>query len=66
MSNREVNVPVLPLCDICGEEAHYDAKTKLGYWAYLCEDCYKVLGVGLGLGRGQRLIVAEPAATVVG
>jgi len=44
-------------CDICGKEAKYDAKTKAGPWGYLCEGCFKVHGVGLGLGKGQRLVV---------
>lgn len=66
MSNREVVVPELPRCDICGNEAHYDARTNIGCWMYLCEDCHKVLGVGLGMGRGQKLILAEPAVEVAG
>lgn len=41
MGNREAVVPELPKCDICGQEAHYDARTKLGFWANLCDDCYE-------------------------
>lgn len=47
----------LPMCDIChSKKAAYDAKTVHGPWAYLCESCFKKVGVGLGLGKGQKLI----------
>jgi len=36
-----------------------DGKTVLGYWAYMCEEHFHSLGVGLGLGRGQRLITIK-------
>ena len=31
-------VPLLdiPDCDLCGKPAKYDAKTKMGAWAYVC------------------------------
>jgi hypothetical protein len=35
--------------------ATVDGKTKMGPWAYMCEDCHTVYGVGLGVGKGQRL-----------
>lgn len=45
-----------PTCDYCGQsKAHYDAKTKHGPWAYLCEECFQKIGIGLGLGKGQKL-----------
>jgi len=49
-------------CDVphCDEEALYDAKTIYGPWGYLCQHHFDVLGVGLGMGKGQRLIVKEP------
>jgi hypothetical protein len=56
-SNSEVEVEVLPRCELCTEPAHYDAATKIGPWAYLCEEHYSVHGVGLGTGKGQRLVV---------
>jgi len=43
-------------CDICGSKAVYDAKTVFGPWAYLCEDHFNILGLGLGLGKGQRIV----------
>jgi hypothetical protein len=52
----------LPNCDLCSEAgtttpAGYDAKTKRGPWGYLCEGHYKIHGIGLGLGKGQKLRV---------
>jgi hypothetical protein len=46
-----------PLCDFCKAEAQFDAKTKAGPWAYLCLACYKLHGIGLGTGYGQRLLL---------
>jgi len=47
-------------CDFCGDTAKYDGRTKLGPWAYMCQECFKRHGIGLGLGKGQRLIVVKP------
>lgn len=56
MPNRtETYVEKLPKCDFCPKEAAYDARTKMGPWAYMCEECFKKYGVGLGVGRGQKL-----------
>ena len=52
----------LPDCDICGEPARYDAKTKQGPWGYLCPDHFSSMGVGLGTGRGQELLLAGEAS----
>lgn len=42
-----------------GVPAHYDGATIHGPWAYMCETHFESDGIGLGLGRGQRLIVTE-------
>ena len=52
----------LPLCDFPHEgskpSAAYDAKTRQGPWAYMCEEHFKSDGLGkLGLGLGQKLEV---------
>lgn len=59
-------VQVLPECDICRYvknvtkvTAHYDGKTTLGPWANMCDECFEEYGVGLGTGRGQKLILAD-------
>jgi hypothetical protein len=48
-------------CDFCEKQAHYDGRTnQKGIWAYMCEDHFRQYGVGLGLGKGQRLILVDP------
>lgn len=61
MSN-EVLIDQYPDCDLClgrgaTTEAHYDAATVFGAWGYLCEEDFKRYGVGLGTGKGQRLVL---------
>lgn len=53
----KVMVNEFPFCEMndCKEEAHYDAKTVLGPWAFLCENHFEQLGTGLGLGQGQKM-----------
>lgn len=45
-------------------EALYDGKTTGGPWAYMCQECFDEHGVGLGIGRGQRLLLPAEAAEV--
>lgn len=52
----ETKVSILPTCDFCGTEARYDGKTRHGPWAFMCEADFKEYGIGLGTGRGQRLV----------
>jgi hypothetical protein len=59
MSNK-VYVAVRPKCGFCGKPAEYDGATTQGPWAFMCEDHFLLDGVGLGTGRGQMLVVAEP------
>jgi hypothetical protein len=65
-NHTKVKVQSLPNCDLAqspysdhdgDRPAKYDAKTTLGPWANLCETCFQRYGVGLGLGKGQELIV---------
>jgi hypothetical protein len=49
-------------CDICKKNlvsVFFDAKTKMGPWANLCQDCFNKLGVGLGIGKGQKYTIGE-------
>ena len=62
MVHTEVKVDKFPVCDFCKEigeknEAAVDGMTTFGYWANMCEDCFRACGTGLGLGKGQRLIL---------
>ena len=50
----------LPACDVCGKYATHDAKTTSGPWAYLCDDHFEAIGIGLGTGKGQKLILVNP------
>lgn len=66
MSATEAVVARIPDCDICkydldklGVPAVYDGKTNRGPWAYMCEKHFKSDGIGLGLGRGQKLVLEE-------
>ncbi|MBT0774168.1 hypothetical protein KIH74_34805 [Kineosporia sp. J2-2] len=61
----ETYIPAPVSCDIHriehGEHriAQYDAKTRQGPWANLCPDCFAEHGIGLGTGKGQRLVVGR-------
>lgn len=57
ISHTRVEVTVLPDCDFCGEVATYDGKTKQGPWGAMCSVCFVRHGIGLGLGKGQQLIL---------
>lgn len=53
----KIKVQKLPSCSFhVGIAAHYDGKTKAGYWAYMCDACFRSKGIGLGLGKGQELV----------
>jgi hypothetical protein len=44
-------------CDCCQrpiDRVFIDGRTQSGPWAMLRPDCHNRLGVGLGLGKGQR------------
>jgi len=44
-------------CNLCGQVNLFefvDGKTRMGPWANMCMPCYRKVGVGLGVGRGQR------------
>lgn len=66
VNGEEVILQELPMCDthkyIHGKEdvtARYDGKTTKGPWAFMCEDCFQTYGIGLGVGVGQRLVLAS-------
>lgn len=57
MTLTETKLRELPICNLCNlKKAKYDGKTKIGAWAYMCNTCFKLYGIGLGTGRGQKLI----------
>jgi hypothetical protein len=57
-------VSTLPACDIDASHgpAYADAHVPGGSsWGYVCEPCFDRYGCQLGLGRGQRLVLASEA-----
>jgi transposase-like protein len=58
-SHGVVKVHSRPKCDFCGREAVVDGKTHFGPWANMCLDHFLAFGVGLGLGKGQFLVIEE-------
>jgi len=45
-------------CEVCDKslknEKHFiDGKTRYGLWALMCRECHKMLGCGIGTGKGQ-------------
>ena len=58
----EVEMDAMPTCDFCHKVAGYDGQTKMGSWAYMCEEHFEMYGIGLGIGRGQRLVLRKLGA----
>lgn len=60
-SRTETKMDEKVYCIFCqiSSIAFYDGKTKYGGWAYMCQYHYQENGIGLGLGKGQKLIYKE-------
>jgi hypothetical protein len=55
---KEVKMESHINCDMCVNSqkiAKYDGRTRMGTWAYMCDPCFCNYGVGLGLGKGQKI-----------
>ena len=51
-------VDSIPTCDLCQKNpAFMDGKTRMGPWAYMCVSCSTNCSVGLGVGKGQQLVL---------
>lgn len=55
-------VTKFPDCDLCAQrgvyrQARYDGKTVFGPWANMCDADFEQFGTGLGIGKGQRLLI---------
>lgn len=49
-------------CQTCGiplKNIFIDGRTRGGSWAIMCEECHSIMGVGLGVGRGQKYQLDE-------
>ena len=64
-AHNQTDVLRLPKCDFCDDTARYDGRTALGPSAYMCECHFRQYGVGLGLGKGQRLVMVKPRCKLV-
>lgn len=70
MKDRTVTfVNELPVCDICvmteedprfRKAAQFDGKTIAGSWAFMCPPHFQHVGIGLGEGKGQKLLLKTP------
>ena len=57
--SEQVEVTELPKCDFCSFNARFDGRTTMGTaWANMCRIHFAQVGIGLGTGKGQRLILA--------
>lgn len=54
-----------PTCNFCNKLAKYDAPTKLGPWAYLCQECFNDHGIEYAAIKLEQRIPAEPEATAL-
>ncbi len=52
-------LPEFPKCDLCDSQAFYDGLTIHGKWGYMCKEHFTRIGVGLGLGKGQEIVVVR-------
>ncbi len=55
--SEQVEVAKLPGCDFCNLQGRYDGMTTWGKWANMCSIHFAAVGVGLGTGKGQRLVL---------
>jgi hypothetical protein len=62
--SSKVEVVVLPKCDFCSmqkveKDAMFDGATSFGSWANMCMSHFAQYGIGLGTGRGQKLVLKK-------
>jgi len=57
--HTETKVKNFPRCDFCPSDARYDGRTTAGPWANMCNLHFQEFGVGLGLGKVQRLAIEK-------
>ena len=50
-----INVRELPACELCGKVASFRGDTHDNQWKNMCEGCFQIQGVGLGLSTGYKL-----------
>ncbi len=66
--HTESIVMELPPCDYCKQNgidrpAKYDGRVSIAiYWANMCQGHFELYGIGLGLGKGQKLVLPDEAS----
>jgi len=53
-------------CNLCGKvnlSEFVDGATRIGPWANMCMPCFRSVGRGLGVGRGQRYAKVTPTGS---
>ena len=66
MPAKQVLVDKLPKCSIhTDRDAHFDFASTMGPWMYGCELCFAKYGRGLGVGKGQQLVLRQPPTALV-
>jgi len=64
MADTWVVMAEIPKCDLCDSKAYADGKLNFrSSWAYMCKPCFDQHGSGLGLGKGQQLLLEPPNTT---
>jgi len=53
---RTIEKDTLPQCDFCERDAEYDAPTKDGPWAYMCEHHFRVHASANAPALGTKLV----------
>jgi hypothetical protein len=66
--HTSVIVQSIPDCDMCKQDgektpAYADAALVFGSWGYVCVSHFNQFGKGLGMGRGQRLLLDPESAS---
>jgi hypothetical protein len=57
MKKKYWNGTIPTKCEICGKpltKYFIDGRTRMGPWAIMCPECFKVYGSDLGIGKGQK------------
>ena len=62
MKNSKWLSPIPKNCEVCNKplgKYFIDGKTVLGCWGLMCEDCHKMAGGELGIGKGQKYLTKD-------
>ena len=60
---KQTKMSTIPKCDLCGDDASYDAPSKQGPWGYFCINCYEEHAI---IGQGTELVLKPPQKPATG